>query len=302
MNTEEVIRRRITDLENELIRNQLLLNCLDQTPYPREIGGICHVSYLASANKRILFLGENHMPSSGYTAFDLLKFYVNRSPFYLDVFIECAEDSSSNVNTDSFSTLNKARHYFLNPPKSNTLPYKFYPFDPRVSLGFDKFFLPKNKKESHRVYALCEDLFSQFSNSDELKEFMIEQWNNHPMIVESRQKLNNKMMEGLVFKILLPQINHPTREKFDRNWPILSRGDEFQETWMYILRVISVLADWTCILGVLAAGGNCVVYAGDVHTTICSTFFKSIGFTPAVEITEQSCSNVLLPEIAPLFE
>ena len=301
MTTEEVIRNRISDLENELIRQQLLLNHLDKTSYPRKIGGICQVSYIVSPNKRILFLGENHHPSSGDTAFDLLKFYVNTSPFYLDIFIECAENLSNIVSGD-FSTLNKARHFFLNPPKSNTLPYKFHPFDPRVSLGFDKFFLPKNKKESHRVYALCEDLFSQFSNSDELKEFMIQQWNNHPMIIESRQKLNNKMMDGLVFKILFTQINHPSREMFDRNWPILSRGYEFQETWMYLLRVISVLADWSCILGVLAAGENCIVYAGDAHTLVCCNFFKSIGLIPVFETIEQSCNDILLPEIPLFFE
>ncbi len=306
------VEREIEALKAELLGKILILNATREIEYPKKINGICHMSYLTNnlSQKRILLLGENHTKPKEPNVFTLLKFYIQQTPVFLDIILEAQPIEKKSLFPN---LINEIRYFFTNNEGESILPYSLHQFDIRPQLGLGNFFIPTNHSEVEAVRKECKELFSNFdlktskdfSPSEKLYAFLMKHWKTHPLILKERENLKNMELEDRIFDLLNERINQVERTAFDANWG--KKGGEIEQTWYYLISVLSVVVDWLALLQLFNAGDNCIVYAGDAHTVLYRQFLIAEGFIDQYDVfllhgRVDTCGVITLPDVPPLFE
>jgi hypothetical protein len=119
-----------------VIEETLRLNATKEIYYPEEINGLCRASYWIgdynsiAPGKRILLLGEKHRKIKSPNVLDLLNFYTEQTPVFLDIFVEQSIKSLPKEElTDNL--LNAVRREFSEKCNRENLPFRYHRFDVR---------------------------------------------------------------------------------------------------------------------------------------------------------------------------
>ena len=127
-----------------VIEETLKLNATKEIYYPQEINGLCRASYWVgdyssiSPGKRILLLGEHHKKiKRNPNVLDLLNFYVEQTPLFLDIFVEdlLKYPSKEELTED---LMNAVRGEFSEKCNRENLPFRYHRFDVRNLFSSEK--------------------------------------------------------------------------------------------------------------------------------------------------------------------
>ena len=296
----------------DVISAKLYYNATRVIDYPRQINGISLISYFIGS-KRILLLGEVHGSYPDPNILDLLKFYINQTPIFLDIFTEQLVYRKTVL--DRYSTIGLVREYFKN--RSITNPYRYHRFDIRVASAYtppeDNELIVRDIRDYYHANKL-----SHVTTFEELVRNYRDAWTTDPLIAKEKSRIVDPSILPFIYDVLDDLLNSDfiQNEKiyFNYYWKILFSKNKFADdevgglisAWVFLTQLDTILTDWYLLLRLFKrfdsniqpkTADNCIIYGGAFHIETYRKFLRKIGYSEVY-----SNVNGILPGVPPLFE